>query len=115
MRRSAEEMLHPELDEVVPVLRHESIILWLHAEATSTRQTRLRFTNPNPEVIQLSSRPITEYRWGGMSGSLVYRHDPTENRFMACGILHSAGEGLDAIFYATHLDFIQPDGTIVPP
>ena len=115
MRRNAEEMQHPELNEVVPILRHESILLYLRAEATSIRQTRLRFATPNPEIIQLSSRPITEYRWGGMSGSLVYRLDTTESRFFACGILHSAGEGLDAIFYATHLDFIQPDGTIVPP
>ena len=115
MRRGAEEMLHPELNEVIPILRYESILLCLHTEATSTRQARLCFASPNPEVVQLSDRPITEYRWGGMSGSLVYRLDPTANRFVACGILHSAGEGLDATFYATHLDVIQPNGTIIVP
>lgn len=113
--RTVEEMLHSDFHEVVPVLRHESVILCLRAEATSTRQIRLRFNNPNPEVVQLSNRPITDYRWGGMSGSLVYRLDQSKNHFVACGILHSAGEGLGATFYATHLDFIQPDGTIRVP
>lgn len=112
MRRSAEEMFHPQLNRVVPVLRHESVILYLHAEAISARQARLRFTNPNPEVIQLSERPINNFRWGGMSGSLVYRLDANRSLFVPCGILHAAGEGLDAIFYCTHLEYIQADGTI---
>ena len=115
MRRTVETMVHPQLNESIPVLWHESVILYLHADGVSSRQARLRFTNPNPEVMQLSNRPITEFRWGGMSGSLVYRLDPNQNRFLPCGILHAAGEGLDAIFYATHLDFIQPDGSIASP
>jgi hypothetical protein len=36
-------------------------------------------------------------------------------RFLPCGILHAASEGLDAIFYCTHLDFIQGNGTIAGP
>lgn len=32
MRRTAETMLHPGLRKVVPVLRHESVILYLHTE-----------------------------------------------------------------------------------
>src|SRR5579872_1055388 len=115
MRRTVEAMLHPHLNQSIRVLRHESVILYLHAEAVSARQARLRFTNPNPEIMWFSTRPITEFRWGGMSGSLVYRLDTAENRFVPCGILHAAGEGLDATFYATHLDFIRPDGTIASP
>ncbi len=115
MRRSAQEMMHPELNISVPVLWHEPIILYLNVEAVSLRQARLRFANPNPEVVQLSNRPINEYRWGGMSGSLVYRLDSTANRFVACGIMHAAKNGLQGVFYATHLDFIQADGTITPP
>lgn len=112
MRRTVETMIHPDLGESIPVLWHESVILYLHAEGISARQARLRFTNPKPEVMQMSKRPITEFRWGGMSGSLVYRLDPGQNRFIPCGILHSAGVGLDATFYSIHLDFIRPDGTI---
>lgn len=112
MRRTAETMHHPGLSEVVPVLRHESVILYLHTEATSSRQGRLRFRNPNPEVMELSERPIDVFRWGGMSGSLVYRLHWAQNSFLLCGILHAAGEGLDSTFYCTHLDFIQRDGTI---
>lgn len=115
MRRTAEAMFYPQLGQIVPVLRHESVILYLHTEAASSRQGRLRFTNTAPEVMQLSHRPIDSFRWGGMSGSLVYRLDRAQNHFIPCGILHAAGEGLDAIFYCTHLDFIQSDGTIRDP
>lgn len=115
MRRSVEEMKSSEINTSVDILRHEAIILYLHAEAVSPRQGRLRFQNPNPEVVPLSDRPITEFRWGGMSGSLVYRLDPSAARFVPCGILHAAQDGLQGLFYATHLDFIQADGTILPP
>ncbi len=115
MRRTPETMLHPQLGKVVPVLRHESVILYLHTEATSSRQGRLRFTSARPEVMLLSERPIDTFRWGGMSGSLVYRLDRVQNRFFPCGILHAAGEGPNATFYCTHLDFIRGDGTIVGP
>jgi hypothetical protein len=115
MRRTAETMLHPQLGEFVPVLRHESVILYLHTEAVSSRQGRLRFTSVGPEVMPLSERPIDTFRWGGMSGSLVYRLDRAVKRFVPCGILHAAGEGLDATFYCTHLDFIRGDGMIVGP
>ena len=50
-----------------------------------------------------------EYKWGGMSGSLVYRLDENDNLFKPCGIMHGARDGLDTAFFATHLDFIQED------
>lgn len=115
MRRTAEAMLHPKLGQVVPVLRHESVMLYLHTEATSVRQGWLRFRSASPEVMPLSERPIDAFRWGGMSGSLVYRLDRAKSHFFPCGILHAAGEGLDATFFCTHLDFIRSDGTIVGP
>lgn len=113
MRRTPEEMPHPELGEVVSVLWHEPFLLYLRTEATSSRQLRLRFASDNPEVVLFSDRPLTAFRWGGMSGSLVYRLDREQNLYMPCGILHSAGEGLDATFLCAHLDFIQGDGTIL--
>ena len=115
IRRRPDAMLHPLLGKVVPVLRHESVLLYLHTEATSSRQGRLRFSSDKPEVIHFSEKPIDSFRWGGMSGSLVYRLDQAANRFVPCGILHAAGEGLDATFYCTHLDFVCGDGTIAGP
>ena len=115
IRRTPDERPHPLEDRLVPVLHHESVILYLHVEGVSNRQALFKFTNPTPEIFEMSSKPPKPYRWGGMSGSLVYRRDMSENRFFPCGILHGAGEGLDATFFATHLDFIQEDGTIVEP
>jgi len=115
MRRTVETMVHPESNDPIPVLWHESVNLYLRAEGISSRQARLRFTNPNPSVMEMSNRPITDFRWGGMSGSLVYRLEASQNHFVPCGILHAAGEGLGATFYATHLDVIQADGTIYCP
>ena len=113
VRRSVEEIQHPHINESISVLWHESVILWMHAEGISDRKVRMRFTNPNPETIQLSKKEIGEYRWGGMSGSLVYRKDSALSRFVPCGILHAAGNGKNATFFATHLDFIHDDGTII--
>lgn len=113
-RRFPDNVRHPDLDEVVSLLRHELVLLYPQVEATSDRQVRLRFSSANPETIQLSPRPITEYRWGGMSGSLVYRFDATSSRFFPCGILHSTvGDGNAALFVATYLGCIRSDGSLI--
>ena len=112
MRRSAEITLHPTTGEIVSVLRHEIVLLYMAVEAISESQIRLAFRTPTPETHNLSDRPLDEYSWGGMSGSLVYRYDTDESRFVPCGILSAAGEGLNTVFYATHLDLISIDGVI---
>lgn len=112
MRRSAEAMTHPLTGEIVSTLRHELILLYLAVEAVSDSQLRMTFRSSTPEIHNLSDRPIDEFRWGGMSGSLVYRFDTDENRFVPCGIFRAGGEGLNTVFYATHLDLIQSDGPI---
>ena len=112
IRRSAETVSHPTTGEIVSALRHEICLLYLVVEAVSDSQIRLAFRSSNPETLMLSDHPMTEYRWGGMSGSLVYRYDRDDARFVPCGILHSAGHGINAVFYATHLDMVSEDGTI---
>lgn len=115
MCRSVEAAVHPVTGESVSVLHHELVLLYPTVEAVSERQLLLKFRSPTSEVHNLSGRPIDRYRWGGMSGSLVYRLDAKENRFVPCGILHAAGEGLNAVFVATHLDLIGSDGVIAQP
>lgn len=112
MWRSPETVSHPTTGEIVSALRHEICLLYLAVEAVSDSQIRCAFRSSNPETLMLSNRPVTEYRWGGMSGSLVYRYDDTEARFVPCGIFRAAGEGVNTVFYAAHLDLISEDGTL---
>jgi len=93
-------------------LGFESLLLALKVESVSDRKMRLRFLNPEPSIHWFSPRPITEFEWGGISGSMVYRLDPVLMRFFVTGFLHAAGRGLDAVFYASRADVIQEDGTI---
>ncbi len=93
-------------------LGFESVLLGLKVESVSDRKVRLRFLNPEPTVHWFSPRPVTEFRWGGMSGSMVYRLDPDLMQFFVTGFLHAAGEGLDAVFYMGRADAIQEDGRI---
>jgi hypothetical protein len=93
-------------------LRYESVLLALKVAAVSDRKIMLRFDNPNPDIILFSPKPLTEFRWGGMSGSMVYRLDPELNQFFVAGFVHAAGEGLQASFYAGRADLIQDGGTI---
>lgn len=111
MRRYVEDISHPDTREGVTVLRHEICLLYLVVEAISDWQIRLTFRSNNPEVINFSNRPIEEYKWGGMSGSLAYRYDSEEERFIPCGILSAASVGTEAVFYATRLDVLSEDGT----
>ena len=90
----------------------ESVLLGLNVAGVTDRTLFLTFTNPKPTVHLFSSKPITEYRWGGMSGSMVYRYDPLLQHFFVTGFLHSATEGLCASFLASRADVIQADGTI---
>jgi hypothetical protein len=93
-------------------LLFESVYLNLKVTSLNDRKVRLEFTNPKPDVVNYSAMPITDFRWGGMSGSMVYRLDPALQRFFVTGFLHAAGKGLEAIFYASRADLIQEDGTI---
>ena len=112
MRRSAEEVVHPRTGETVSALRHEICLLYMAVEAVSDSQIRMAFRSENPETLMISGRPMTEYRWGGMSGSLVYRYDASVGRFVPCGIFRAAGQGTDTVFYATHLDLLNEGGLI---
>jgi hypothetical protein len=93
-------------------LRFESVLLALKVLSVSDRKLLLGFSNPDPTVHWFSSLPIDDFRWGGMSGSMVYRLDPEAHRFFVTGFLHAAGEGLRASFFASRADTIQRDGTL---
>jgi hypothetical protein len=93
-------------------LGFESVLLALTVESVSDRKVRLKFTNPDPAIHRFSPWPITEFKWGGMSGSMVYRLDLDLLQLFATGFLHAAGEGLDAVFYMGRADVIQDDGKI---
>lgn len=112
IRRSAEDVAHPETGQTVNALRHEICLLYMAVEAVSDSQIRMTFRSDTPETLMVSERPMTEYRWGGMSGSLVYRFDELQASFVPCGIFRAAGEGSDTVFYATHLDRISAEGEI---
>jgi hypothetical protein len=110
-RRSVESISHLQHTYPEPVLRFESFLFEMRVQGVSDRQARLVFSNP--DIIQFSDRPIDSFVWGGMSGSLVYRADTCQNRLVACGIMHSASEGLDEVFLLTHLNRIRENGTII--
>lgn len=94
------------------VFAHELVLLSMRVESASDRKLRMGFSEEKPEVQQFSSNPIQEYKWGGMSGSLVYRLDSTENKLVPCAIFHSSSGGIDGVFYATHLDLVNENGTL---
>jgi hypothetical protein len=93
-------------------LKFESVLLGLKILSVSDRKYMLGFTNPDPIVHVFSSRPIEQWLWGGMSGSMVYRLDLNSNQFYVTGFLHAAGEGLNTYFFASRADLINEDGTI---
>jgi hypothetical protein len=93
-------------------LRFESVLLSPKVLSVSDRKLLLQFENPNPLIHVFSSRPIDEFTWGGMSGSMVYRLDPSLNQFFVTGFLHAAGEGLQGSFFASRADLLLDDGTI---
>lgn len=115
IRRQVKTKLHPEDNREIEVLDHQALILWAHVYGVSDRKFLFKFQHRMPEVVNFSDDPPAEYLWGGMSGSLVYSNGYSSKSFVPCGILHAAGEGLNASFYATHLDFINSDGTINNP
>ena len=90
----------------------ESFLMATKVTTVSDKKFRLGFENPEPFIEQFSTRPMEEFRWGGMSGSMVYRLDPDEMKFYVSGFLHAASEGLSASFFAARADLIQEDGTI---
>jgi hypothetical protein len=93
-------------------LSFESFLIAMKVTSVSDRKFWLRYENPEPFIQKFSSRPMDEFRWGGMSGSMGYRLDPDEMKFYVSGFLHAAGEGLSASFFAARSDLIQDDGTI---
>ena len=93
-------------------LHFESVLLNLKVASVSDRKLLLAFQNPTPEIICFSQRPIDEFKWGGMSGSMVYRLDSDSMQFFVSGVLHGAGEGLDGSFFMSKASVIQEDGTI---
>ena len=115
MRRTVESVENPDDGNNFEVLRHEAIMLCPTVEGISNDGIRMLFTNPPPTITFFTDRPIDEFRWGGMSGSLVYRVDRDSNRFVPCAILREAGETFQATFYATNINVITRDGSILEP
>lgn len=115
VRRTVESLDHPENGGSIDVLRHEAIVLCPTKEGTSDTGIRMAFTNPTTTIATFSAPPIGEFPWGGMSGSLVYRLDRETNKFLPCAILREAGESLQSPFYATNLNSIASDGSIIEP
>jgi hypothetical protein len=106
MLRKPGTMPHPALGEEVPVLIHKDVAFYPHVEEVTDQIIKFKFKE-NPEVMWFSGDPVEEIRWGGMSGSLVYRLDETDNLFKPCGVLHSGWPraGLDTTFFLTVTDF----------
>jgi hypothetical protein len=93
-------------------LEFESVLLGLKVIAVSDRKYMFGFTNSNPIIHLFSNRPIEQWLWGGMSGSMVYRLDLNSNQYHVTGFLRAAGEGLNVSFYAGRADVLNENGTI---
>lgn len=93
-------------------LRFESVLLNHKVLAVSDRKLRLSFENPEPLIHSFSSKPIAEFRWGGMSGSMVYRLDLSLNQFFVTGFFNAAGDGLHVSYYASRADLLLENGMI---
>lgn len=93
-------------------LLFESCLLGLKVLSVSDRKYMLGFENDNPIIQRFSNRPIEEWVWGGISGSMAYRLDLRDNQFHVAGFLYAAGEGLNASFFASRADVLNEDGTI---
>ena len=95
------------------VFAHELVLLHMHVESVSDRKILMRFREKKPEVQLFSKKPIKNYVWGGMSGSLVYRLNPESEKWVPCAIFHSStSDGLEGYFCATHLDLINANGSL---
>lgn len=93
-------------------LNSEAVLLGLKVDDVSDRKLMLSFHTANPTIERFSPEPLTEFRWGGMSGSMLYRVDPALNQFFVAGFLQAAGDGLSASFFAARADLLKEDGTI---
>ena len=105
---------HPDSGEEVPVITHKDVALYPLVGDVNDRKIMFKFEH-DPEIFRFSGEAEEEFKWGGMSGSLVYRLDESENLFKPCGIMYAARDGLDTLFFATHLDFIKDDGSMSGP
>ena len=99
-------------DPTAGYLHFDSVMINLKVLSVSDRKYMLGFTNPHPIIHQFSPRPLDQVRWGGVSGSMVYRHDLETNQFHVIGVLRAAGDGLHGSFFAGRADFLRDDGTI---
>lgn len=93
-------------------VRFEPVMLGLKLLSVSDRKLLLGYENPTPLQQNFSDKPIDEYRWGGMSGSMVYRLDLELEQFFVTGFFHAGGEGLHVNYYASRADLILADGTL---